>query len=337
MDQIFIDELHDDFAGVIYGNLPAVSISPLTGRTHGAWVDTDTGRITIGISNEAGNTWETIYEAPNIPIEHTGSDVIRHLSMAVDSSDRNALTYEYHDSGTVELWIYDERLVDGVLAHVITYAYPGSSPAMMLDKDLDILCFYRTADGRICWRSRANPEGATWGTEYTVDISSLGLSGDLYPMQAFLSGGMAEWESCRIVLVLANSDAATGRYSLKYIESAGYPLSIIPGETAAFDAAITGIEWAVTYDTLYEDSIAIYPMITSILWAPAYNPITDAGPLIINTAITEIKWTTTTNSVFGETAAINAEIRSIIWTPANTYQEILAASVDSKIISIVWS
>ncbi|MHB1000741.1 MAG: hypothetical protein ACYC27_15985 [Armatimonadota bacterium] len=337
MDQIFIDKIHDDLGNDITGNKPSVSISPITGRTHGAWVDADTGRITIGIANEAGDTWESTYEAPNIPVVHTGIDCIKHLSMVVDSSGRNALTYEYHDSETIELWIYDERLVDGVIAHVITYACLGSSPAMMLDKDLDILCFYRASDGRICWRSRANPEGPTWATEYTIDTSILGLTGDLYPVGSYLVGGMAEWESCKIVLAVANHDVITGRYSYKYIESASYPISITQREAAAVDAAITGIEWAVTYDTLYEDSIAIDPVITSIQWAPAYNPITDTGPLIINTAITEIRWTTTTSFAFGETAALNAEIRSILWTPANTYQEILATAVDSKIMSIVWS
>ncbi|MHB1002101.1 MAG: hypothetical protein ACYC27_22910 [Armatimonadota bacterium] len=337
MDQIFIDKIHDDLGNDITGNIPAVSVSPITRRTHGAWVDIDTGRITIGIANESGTAWESTYEVPNISVAHTGSDCIKHLSMVVDSSNRNAIAYEYHDSGTVELWIYDERLVNGVLTYQATHACQGSSPAMMIDKDLDILCFYRAADGRICWRSRANPTGATWGTEYTVDTSILGLTGDLYPMGAYLVGGMESWEQCRIVLAVANRNVATGRYTFNYIESASYPISITSGETATIDSAITGIEWAVTYDTLYEDSIAINPVITSIQWAPAYNPITDTGPLIINTAITEIRWTTTTNFTFGETATLNAEIRSILWTPANAYQEILATAVDSKIMSIVWS
>ncbi|MHB1001987.1 MAG: hypothetical protein ACYC27_22325 [Armatimonadota bacterium] len=336
MDQIFIDKIQDDFAGDISGNLPAVSVSPVTGRTHGAWVDPDTGRIMIGVANEAGKAWETMYEAPNIPVAHTGSDVIRHLSMVVDSSDRNALTYEYHDLEAVELWIYDERLVDGALSYEVTYACPGSSPAMMLDKDLDILCFYRATDGRICWRSRANPEGATWGTEYIVDTSTLGLTGDLYPIGAYLVGGMAEWEQCRINLILANRDAVTGRYSYKYIESAGYPISTATYETAVIDTEICSIDWSVSYEQQIEDNIGIDTSIAGIKWDLAYNPQTDAGTLIIDTAISNIGWITTNTQTLEETLNVNTEIKEISWKPVNTQQVELIPVVETRIMSIVW-
>ena len=349
MDQIFIDEFQSDFAGsdiiqrtgdvnskpdAISPNLPTVAISPITGRTHGAWVDSDSGKIIIGVANESGNSWETTYEAQNISLAHTGSSHIRHLSMVVDSSDNNAVAYEFHDSEQVELWIYDERLIDGVLTGEATFACPGSSPAMMSDKELDILCFYNATDGRICWRSRANPSGAAWGTQYEVDTQ--GTTGDLYPVGASLVGGMAPWEQCKVVLAVANHDAVTGTYSFNYIESAGYPLSIIPVETAIIDAVIINIDWAVTYEQQSEENIGIEAVINSIQWDAAYSPIADAGTVITDTSITNITWVTTVTNAPFETATANTEIKEILWTPVNTNQPAMSVMAETIITAILW-
>lgn len=349
MDQIFIDEFQDDFAGsyplqptgdvnsrpdAVCPNLMAAAASPVTGRIHSAWVDADSGRIIIGIANGLGNAWEITYEAPNIPVAHTGSNCVRHLSMVVDSSGNNAVAYEFHDSGQVGLWIYDERLVDGDLTYELTNACLGSSPAMMADKDLDILCFYRAADGRICWRSRANPEGATWGTEYEVDVQ--GLSGDPYPAGAFLVGGMAAWERCEVVLVVANRDAATGRWTYNYIQSAGWPLSIIPGESAIIDTAINSIEWAVTYEQQPEMSIGIGTVISGILWVAAYDPITNPGALGIDTAIAVVLWNPVNTNQPAITVTVDTAIGGILWNPVNTNQAAMAVTVDTAITAILW-
>jgi hypothetical protein len=348
MDQIYIDEFQSDFGDsdivqstgdansrpdAISPNLPSVALSPITGRTHSAWVDSESVRIIIGVSDESCSTWESTYEAQNIPVAHTGSSCIRHLTIVVDSSGNNAVTYEFHDSEQVELWIYDERLIDGVLTGEATYACLGSSPAMMSDKELDILCFYRAADGRICWRSRANPSGAAWGTEYEVDIQ--GITGDLYPVGAFLVGGMEDWEQCKVVLVAASHDAVTGTYSFNYIESAGYPLSIIPRETTIIDVVISSIDWAVSYEQQPEENISVDSVINGIQWDLAYIPnVEDAA--IIGTAITSIAWTVTYLSIPAENAAINTEIKEIIWTPVNTNQQAMSLTAETTIMSITW-
>lgn len=348
MDQIFIDEFQSDFASsdisqptgdassrpdAISPNLPSVALSPITGRTHGAWVDSESGRIIIGVADESCSTWETTYEAQNIPLAHTGNNHIRHLSMVVDSSDNNAVAYEFHDSQQVELWIYDERLVDGVLTSEATFACLGSSSAMMSDKDLDILCFYRAADGRMCWRSRANSSGAAWGTEYEVDTQD--ITGDLYPVEAFLVGGMAAWEQCKVVLVVANHDAVTGTYTFNYIESAGYPLSITSDETATIDSVIGSIDWSVSYEQQPEVNLGIYTIINNIQWDPAYIPnVEDA--VVIDTAITSIAWMITYLAAQSENAVINTEIKEILWTPVNTNQPVMSVIADTAITAITW-
>ena len=350
MDQIFIDEFQSDFGDsdivqstgdansrpdAISPNLPSVALSPITGLTHGAWVDSESGKIIIGVANESSTSWETTYEAQNIPLAHTGSSNIRHLSMVVDSSDNNAVAYEFHDSEQVELWIYDERLVDGVLTGEATFACLGSSPAMMSDKDLDILCFYRAEDGRICWRSRANQLGAAWGTEYEVDTQ--GMAGDLYPVGAFLVGGMKTWEQCKVVLVVANRDIETGTYTYCYIESAGWPLSIIPGEITTIDAAITNIGWSITYEQQSEEIFNIDTVINSIRWDAAYSPITDAGIVAADTSITNIGWVMTVTNTPFETATATTEIKEITWTPVNTNQPVMSLTAETAITAITWS
>ena len=350
MDQIFIDEFQSDFAGsdivqptgdansrpdAISPNPPTVALSPITGRTHGAWVDSESGRIIIGVSDESCSTWEVTYEAQNIPLVHTGSSHIRHLSMVVDSSDNNAVAYEFYGSQQVELWIYDERLVDGVLTAEATFACIGSSPAMMSDKDLDILCFYRSEDGRICWRSRANLSGAAWGTEYEVDTQD--ITGDLYPVGAFLVGGMEPWEPCKVVLVVANHDAITGTYSFNYFDSAGYPLLVAPDETAIIEAIITSIDWSFTYEQQSEEIFNVDTVIDAIRWDTAYSPITDAGIVAADTTITNIAWgMTVTNAPF-ETATVITEIKEITWTQVNTNQPGMSVTVETAITAIIWS
>ena len=350
MDQIYIDEFQSDFAGIdtiqptgdansrpdaISPNLATVALSPITGRTHGAWVDSESGRVIIGVANESGTSWEATYEAQNIPLAHTGNNHIRHLSMVVDSSDNNAVAYEFHDSEQVELWIYDERLVDGVLTGEATLACFGSSPAMMSDKELDILCFYRAADGRICWRSRANLSGAAWGTEYEVDTQ--GITGDLYPAGAFLIGGMEPWEQCKVVLVVANHDAATGTYTSNYFESAGYPMSIIPGETAIIDAVISSIDWSVTYEQQSVEIFNVDTVIDAIRWDSAYSPITDAGIVAADTSIINLRWDMTVTNAPFETATVITEIKEITWTQVNTNQPRMSVTVETAITAIVWS
>ena len=349
MDQIYIDEFQSDFAGIdiiqstgdansrpdaISPNLPTVAVSPITGLTHGAWIDSESGRIVIGMANESGTSWEATYEAQNIPMAHTGVNHIRHLSMVVDSSDNNAVAYEFHDSQQVELWIYDERLVDGVLTGESTYACLGSSPAMMSDKNLDILCFYRAADGCICWRSRANPSGAAWGTEYEVDTQD--ITGDLYPVGAFLVGGMEPWEPCKVVLVVANHDVEIGTYTFNYINSAGYPLSIESGETAIMDAVISNVDWFITYEQETMENFGVDASINEILWEAAFNPITDTGILAAETSITSIAWAMSYLQIPLETPILNTEIKEIKWIPVNTNQPSLSVIADTTIMSITW-
>ena len=126
-------------------------------------------------------------------------------------------------------------------------------------------------------------------------------------------------------------------FQINYIESAGYPLLIMPEETTIIDTAIYSIGWSVTYEQQSEEIFNVETAITGIRWDAAYSPITDAGIVAADTSITNIRWVMTVTNAPFETVTATTEIKEITWTPVNTNQPVMSVTVETAITAITWN